>query len=1001
MLKFMGFEMTSEHIYSDIYNYDIPVFKINSKDGYSKVILDKLTIPNDFNNINYNCNCIRWIRKIDMNGNPNPYFTTDAPTDEFHLCSLYLPPANYKTRKEIITEINKQLTYVANSLFNDQNNVRNLYLEYRYTGTIDKPFTMTNALPKTISITYPDVNVLGKYSQLINTLNGYGSIHNFTYPFSLTPYRDAELFYSLKLIFNGFLSNINSNLTNATGLKTAYITGNQGMFDQFITDVKAYQTTLENDPSKRNLYNTFSTIVDSYRSNMDNYSYKDGLYEIYNGINDSNIYEKGISDGILVYSSKSINDLVNVCYDPITATNSLPISGIGTVINEFSLAFLNLIYNYISAYRDAIVNETEFKYDSTILIETCAALGIYEIDEPFIENYTHINEISGTYDWATMRTTLVDVARTWMSRLVNQYLIHILFTRAKSNDPNFDDKYGISTTSTQNDSVDWFTNGIIGRLRVLLQTYSEFDAYKSTNWNDLGLGTFVDTFKDRDDGTSDAITNDVNPINYLINRGDLVESIRNVVNHFINTDTTIYDTYEAIIKANQSETVTVSSIKYDHYNSNDVLQGSVDIDATNVSSMNTFVNTNLAKLSFEFRDGHAIGTCVFSRLPSSTSPYLDIIDGTCIGSLFKMTNISSGSLTLTIDSKSLILNSGDYVILSQEDMYSVLKAIGITYDGNKRATTNLTEAMDVIVAMKKEIVYNSSATTASIQVRYTDPLLKDPYFATLNDTSIDAFTTSEDGKSGFVSNIGPLMFIESTSDSLPTVDDYTKVVYNTQSDRYLYIPDLYSYDSNTGIISETESTYKISKYMNEDARISNQYYRRREHHINVASRMGIPHWKTDIDPDVKAFVKTSNYMEIPFTNELVSAYNVFNSDKKLKIHTGTRFSTRINAYVFKLFSNQTFSFVNSPSLIMPPTVLVCAITNSNIEKVISRSDTSNQIYEFEMNYDSDSPQLTFEFSNETKLTIPTNDSMYVYLSASEMPYAIPSGLARLDFNYVK
>ena len=162
--------MSSEHVYSDIYNYDIPVFKIDSKDGYSKVILNKLTLPNKFMNVNYNNNCIRWIRKVDTEGADNPFFTTNAPENEFHLCSLYLSPGEYKNRSEIVDEINRDLKLVAAVLFSNANSVKNLYTEYIYTGTLQTPFTLTKAQAKSITYLYPDINKTGKYRVLVNYL---------------------------------------------------------------------------------------------------------------------------------------------------------------------------------------------------------------------------------------------------------------------------------------------------------------------------------------------------------------------------------------------------------------------------------------------------------------------------------------------------------------------------------------------------------------------------------------------------------------------------------------------------------------------------------------------------------------------------------------------------------------------------------------------------------------------------------------------------------------
>lgn len=1059
--------MTTEHVYSDIYNYDLPVFKLAQKDGYSKVILDKLTIPNNFMNINYNCNCLRWLRKVVINSNLNPYFTSNAPDNEFHLCSLYLSPGNYKTREEIIAEINQQLRNAANCLFSNANVVRNLYIEYRYTGAVTRPFSISNALADTLECRYPEINKNGKYNVLINALNNYGRSYNFARPYTLIMFRDNDIFNSLKLALNGYDFYIMIDdkyiFRELDYFTNKLINGKQGNFQILIDALLAYKEKLYNDipalddenyPKKKNIYDTYCTILDSYRWNSTNYGNEDGLFEIYNGINDSNMIRNGINKSILNY----VDDQgINRDFDMLTRITHNGVTGefytdmdinIGlqirkritdiyfdikpeslTTKREFNLlrtwyslgyALINLIYNFIVAYRESILNSTKFPYTKTDIINACIALNIYEIDAPFIDNVCNLIENdTSIYKFDNINKKIRVLAIMWLDRLLNQFLFHILFGRAQAGMNvedktvaynNYDHSHGIDAvqTNVQNDSVDWFTEQVISVLDPIANIYSEFDTIPEDDGIFKDYFNFLQDLGIRDDLTNvDTIDMETKPLHYILTRTNdtkitnLADSLRLALQYLTQeidgTDSDLLKMrlYAGLLEANLTEGTTVSSVQYDVYKSDGTLRETgIEFKSEDMIKLNTVITANKDSIKIDGNGVYSIGDIVMSRKATSKTYNLDVINGKLVGVLYKLTNTGVNQIEIQDD---VYLDQGEYIQLAYNQSALKFEATFGENDDKYLTNSTLTNKMDFIQALNRETVYIEADNDTIVQVRNTDALLNDPYFQTLNDDSISPFEIND----GIISNIGNLIFIESNKDVLPYVNDFTKIEYKQSIDRYVYVPDLYVYDSDAKTIEVNESTYKISQFTYLNARIPNSNFKHRENDINIASRIGLPCWKTDITSNDKPFIKTYNYTEIPFNGSLTSAYNMYTADYKISLKGGTTVSSSLTSYIFNAFSTSTINFTSSLSLLLPPVIYTCAVTNKDIENVVSRSDTSNQVHSYEPDYGDMSPQITIKFSNEIKLSIPDKDTVYVYLTASELPYSIPNGLARLDYTYVK
>lgn len=1022
--------MNSEFIYSDIYNYDVPVFKISAKDGYSKVILNKVTLPTNYKNVNYNSNCVRWLRKVNIEGSTNPYFSTNAPENEFHLCSLYLPPGNYKSREEVISEINKQLKIVASNLFGQDNSVQNLYVEYRYSGVVPTKFSTTEMSPKNLEILYPNVTTTGKYRLLIKNLNEYGVSYSFDQPNTLILFRDVDIYNSLKLAISKNYVGSETIKDSISDFSMEYINGKEGNFKKLAEALFTYKIKLEKDvpeyndiqyAEKRKLYDTYCTVIDSHRMNDVNYDSKDSMYEIYNGIVRSNAITSGINDGTLIYNSKTFDDLIWLIYDgkngEVKSLNNeinYKINGetksiiFGHIWYELGEVVFNLIHNLLLAYRESITNKISFKYTIDKLIETCIALNIHEIDKSFINNFVNLS----SEDFIIEVNYFKELSHQWIARLLNQFIFHLIYGRINAtNLSQYDLMHGISQhqITPQNDSVDWFTNKVIDLLKKLSEEYKEFDVYND-NWcfediNSVGI-------KDNKENYSDFDANKVNLISYLISRigekniPDLSSSLRLItqaylLNSYIElTDNvinnqTIYQTYLDLKEANDHDAIPIESITYNLYNAGGVIKSTkgVSFKSTDTAAFNTLKSSNI---QLETSDTYTIGKQVFSRLASDKDINLKLISGEANGVINKIINVGD-AIELTVNGEIITIKKNEYLQLSgSSNNVSALKFHAL-FDTEHTAKSSLNERMDVVQLLSRETLFNESAGEITIENKDTTSLLTDPYFRDINDSSLTPFLVDAEAKYGLVSNIGKLLFVEPNQDVLPSTDNFSKQVYTIVNDRYSYNPDIYIYDSENKKLTKNTSAYKLFKYKERDSRISNRYYKRRENKVNVVTKIGLPFWKTDISNDNLYLLKLPNYTEVPFDGSLTPAYNMHTSDGKINLTAGTTCTSNLTPFIFNLFATEQSMFASEFSMLLPPMIYACAISNKDIEKVISRSDNSNQIYSFEL----DTTKHIFEFSNEVKLTIPENDSIYVFMSASEMPYSIPSGISRLDFDYVK
>lgn len=152
--------------------YRIPVFKIsqqniklpnNSIRTFSNVKIKSCEIIPKLNNITYNNNCLRWLRKVNLEFNEklldkwnnnkniiNPYILGDTyPTEQWMLCSIFIEPNYYESVEALVDEINNKISVSLENLFEftttTTNIIKNASLNYEPTTTNEAKTLINNA----------------------------------------------------------------------------------------------------------------------------------------------------------------------------------------------------------------------------------------------------------------------------------------------------------------------------------------------------------------------------------------------------------------------------------------------------------------------------------------------------------------------------------------------------------------------------------------------------------------------------------------------------------------------------------------------------------------------------------------------------------------------------------------------------------------------------------------------------------------------------------------
>lgn len=99
------------------------VFRVDPVENQQKLFIGHIEYTEDFQNINYNNNSLLFIRTVTFVDNELSYglpyhrYIDGVDGNDYHLCSLYIPPGTYNTVGEIVDALNLVMEESLNSLF--------------------------------------------------------------------------------------------------------------------------------------------------------------------------------------------------------------------------------------------------------------------------------------------------------------------------------------------------------------------------------------------------------------------------------------------------------------------------------------------------------------------------------------------------------------------------------------------------------------------------------------------------------------------------------------------------------------------------------------------------------------------------------------------------------------------------------------------------------------------------------------------------------------------
>lgn len=960
---------------NDVSNYEIPVFpiselEINSK-TFSKISLNSIKFKNEFKTVNYNNNCIRWIRKVelkDINGikSSNPYFT-NPPENEYHLCSLYLTPGNYKSREEIINQINNELNKVRNTLFNQENQIKNSYLQYNYTGNISQSIILYETLLNSGKLIYPSgSNISNIYTNLILLIQLSGKSYNFDDPV-LIRNGTYDIYNDLYLM----LDNSNSNgLNNYSSLWSTY-----NSYEKMINQLKTLQ-------GFNNKY------VSIYEPNLETiYGINQGLYEFRNGFSMYTKLHELDSDQQTIYKQ-----IVNIIYDPDENDSKCVLKNNLEFFIELGFGLFNYICNFIYKYENTYENTSELNSLKSLILQICRKLNIYEIDSEFINNF--INITKNNSEWEAGKNKIYkSVANRFVIRLLNNFIVSIIIE--KSLNPN-----NLNDEDIKNKISD-FNSKIVSIINQLLIFDSQFDLLDDSE------NSFWNKWVDNPTDIYPAYTSKINPLQIIIKSysEEYDQIIYEIIKSSINLDdsNSPISILNRIIKLNLEPGSSKNQVcTYNLYENNE-LSKTINLTSESID----IINENINKFNFTIPDA-------IMETDNSTVLSISANDLDDLNKYMKMTSgkIAHGSIKYLkyIGNDDLLIpcvyeqNGVKYNSISMKNNDTLAFQKFIYLSSNMiQLTDGIINSSDTSININsKNILENMIQSTSIIQDQTlkditlkTSMLLNDSYFEKLNDSSLIPFQLiNQFGNEYLQSNIGKLIFIELDSNLIVSNDNYGKTAYYGKSNPYLYVRDLYN--SNLEL---TKNPTKLCLYENQNLNIPNDFYKYNQFKNNLISRMGLDHWIINSSDINKPFIKTSNYSETIFYGNLQPKFNIVNLNNSISLKSNIVFNNLLLNQLFGIISSNLIQFISELSLLKPHRIIICTSNNSNIEKIINENiNSTNRIYEFIIN-ESDS-QFNGKFSTDIQIEL-NSEKTYVFAYSEDQPYAITNGLSELEIQYLE
>ena len=247
-------------------------------------------------------------------------------------------------------------------------------------------------------------------------------------------------------------------------------------------------------------------------------------------------------------------------------------------------------------------------------------------------------------------------------------------------------------------------------------------------------------------------------------------------------------------------------------------------------------------------------------------------------------------------------------------------------------------------------------------------------------------------------NIIPVSISE---DYHPKIDDYFRKINNVQ-DIVVYVQDIVEWNDETKKFERTSEISKLSDYNTGMQKLNNIYGNFKQLSVGLLDKIGALTHKIVPTTERTYLLKNSIYSEEIFYDDLIISYNLQNENKLLK--EGLVVKPRMLNMLFDTISNNCFSLVNEFSLLKETKLNFYRTVNSDIERLLNKDSNDENVENksfFSFDVDEKTKFLNVKFSNDTRIVIPADGKIYIYISSDEQPYILNSACIKLGIDYIK
>lgn len=433
--------------------YRIPVFKIsqqniklpnNSIRTFSNVKIKSCEIIPRLNNITYNNNCLRWLRKVNLEFNEklldkwnnnknivNPYILGNTyPTEQLMLCSIFIEPNYYESVEALVDEINNKIGVSLENLFEftttTTNIIKNASLNYEPTTTYDIKSMINNAqiincnlsslinsdsVYTTKSITYVLNGVTTTLENAIITFKGDVKIENVKLGnVSIANPEFEENKFSIK--YNIHEYQVYNSIYNSTLLDNYKLRFTNSVYEAFLTNVNCTaiietNTTKFNEPQNIVIK---SAYIKNYIKQINKNVIVDRFYLIHEQSKNAHVYidfnlHKDPNESTYKIISSGTIKIIYYVDDNIYAYEGALIQSFGDIYLDYDKSIRYLITTENGVFDDETYHmkgECEIAVDDYVILSNTK-----DLDMQYINMYYLFIGGVGDEDATSNRTSFI------------------------------------------------------------------------------------------------------------------------------------------------------------------------------------------------------------------------------------------------------------------------------------------------------------------------------------------------------------------------------------------------------------------------------------------------------------------------------------------------------------------------------------------------------------------------------------------------------------------